>query len=98
MFNKKTYHKTMIFMVLMLLIVFPGFAVKLAVLPELNRPSYLEIRENEVFVLDETAVKVYSLKDCHLVRQFGKKGNGPGELMPNDEIPLQMQLVNAIVF
>lgn len=99
MFNMKTYQKTMIFLLLLLLLsVFPGFAVKLAVLPELNRPSYIDIRENEAYVLDDTVVKVYSLKDCRLLRQFGKKGNGPGELMPNDEIPLQMQLVNGQVF
>jgi hypothetical protein len=99
MFNLKTYQKTRIFLLLLLLLsVFPGFAVKLAVLPELNRPSYIDIRENEAYVLDDTVVKVYSLKDCRLLRQFGKRGNGPGELMPNDEIPLQMQLVNGQVF
>jgi hypothetical protein len=95
----KTYQKTRIFLLLLLLLsVFPGFAVKLAVLPELNRPSFIEIRDDEVYVLDDTVVKVYSLKDCRLLRQFGKRGNGPGELMPNDEIPLQMQLVNGQVF
>jgi hypothetical protein len=99
MFNMKTYQKTRIFLsLLLLLIVSPGFAVKLAVLPELNRPSYIEIRDDEAYVLDDTVVKVYSLKDCRLLRQFGKTGNGPGELMPNDEIPLQMQLVNGQVF
>jgi hypothetical protein len=99
MFNMKTYQKTMMILsLLLLLIVFPGFAVKLAVLPELNLPSYIDIRDDEVYVLDEPVVKVYSLKDCRLLRQFGKKGNGPGELMPNDEIPMQMQLVNGQVF
>ena len=85
-------------MVLMVLMVPRVFAEKLATLPELNRPSYIEIRNEEVYVLDDTAVKVYDLKACRLLRQFGKKGNGPGELMPNDEIPLQMQLVNGEVF
>jgi len=99
MFNKKTYlTKTILLSLLLLLSVSPDFAAKLAVLPELNRPSYIEIRDNEVYVLDEPVVKVYSLKDCRLLRQFGKRGNGPGELMPNDEIPLQMQLVNGEVF
>lgn len=99
MFKMKTYQTTMIFMSLLLyLSVSPGFAVKLAVLLELNRPSYIEIQEDEAYVLDDTVVKVYSMKDCRLLRQFGKKGNGPGELMSNDEIPLQMQLVNGQVF
>ena len=102
MFNMKTFQKTMIFLSLLLLLlslsVFPGFAEKLAVLPELNRPSYIETRDNEVYVLDDTVVKVYSLKDCRLLRQFGKTGNGPGELMPNDEIPLQMQMVDGQIF
>jgi hypothetical protein len=99
MFKMKTYQKTRIFLLLLLLLsVSPGFAVKLAVLPELNRPSFIEIRDDEAYVLDDTVVKVYSMKDCHLIRQFGKRGNGPGELMPNDEIPLEMQLVNGQVF
>lgn len=103
MFKMKTNQKKqtrilMVLIVLTVLMVSPVFAVKLLVLPELNRPSYVDIRENEVYVLDETIVKVYALEDCRLLRQFGKRGNGPGELMPNDEIPLQMQLVNGQVF
>ncbi len=75
-----------------------GFSRKLAALPELNNPTIIESDGKEIYVLDNVEVKVYSLKDYSLLRTFGKKGHGPGELMPNDEIPLQMQVKNGQVF
>jgi hypothetical protein len=97
--RKSMLQKTMIFSVL-LAGVLPSLvlSVQLAVLPELNRPGIIKILGDEIFVLDEVRVKVYSLKDYRLLRQFGKIGDGPGELKPNDEIPLQMQVVNNQVF
>ncbi|UCH97152.1 MAG: hypothetical protein JSV88_09965 [Candidatus Aminicenantes bacterium] len=88
----------MIVILILLLGLSYGFSNKLAALPELNKPSIIEIDGDEIYVLDDVVVKVYSLKARRLLRQFGKKGHGPGELMPNDEIPLQMQLINGQVF
>jgi len=91
--------KVLIIVTLMVgLIVSYGFGERLAVLSELNNPTYIEIDGNEIYVLDDSLVKVFALKDGVLLRSFGKRGNGPGELMPNDEIPLQMRLVNGQVF
>lgn len=93
------FQRTTIFVLLLTCVCLSlGFSKKLAVLPELDRPGIIRIMGNEIFVLDEVRVKVYSLKDFRLLRVFGKKGGGPGELMPNDEIPLQMQTVNGQVF
>lgn len=75
-----------------------GFAKKLAALPQLNNPISIEIDENELYVLDEVVVHVYSLKDYRLLRKFGKKGEGKGELMPNTEVPLVMNIANGNVF
>lgn len=75
-----------------------GFARKLAALPQLNQPISVEIDENELYVLDEVVVHVYSLNDCRLLRKFGKKGEGQGQLMPNSEVPLAMNIANGNVY
>jgi hypothetical protein len=59
---------------------------------DLAKPTQIDIRGEELYVLEEAEVKVYSLKNFQFLRKFGKKGEGPGELIPNPEIPLQMNL------
>jgi hypothetical protein len=73
-------------------------AKKLAVLPELMKPGVMFIQENELFVLDGVTVYVYSLQDYRLMVKFGKRGHGPGELVPNDEITLNMHWVKGNIF
>ena len=75
-----------------------GFAKKSAALPELNNPISIEIDENELYVLDEAVVYVYSLKDYRFLGKFGRKGEGQGQLMPNPEVPLAMNIANGNVF
>ena len=85
-------------MVLFLLIFsFQGFSEKLTVLAELTDPSILEIDGQEIFILDEARVYVYSLQDYGLIRQFGKKGEGPGELKTLQDIPITMQVFKEYV-
>ena len=76
----------------------PGFSKKLAVLPQLTSPIMIEISGDELYVLEEAEVYVYSLKDYRLLRKFGKKGEGPGQLMPNTEVPLAMNIVDGTVY
>jgi hypothetical protein len=38
------------------------------------------VSKGEIFVLQEGTVLVYSIKNTRLLRQFGKSGEGPGEL------------------
>lgn len=90
--------KILMFLLLILLFLSFGFAAKLAVLPEVNRPGFIEIDGNKLYVLDDVEVKIYSMTDYRLLRKFGKVGGGPGELLPNDEIPPQMQVINGEVF
>ncbi len=75
-----------------------GYAEKLSVLPGLNSPTTIEIVDNELFVIDSVVVYVFSLKDYKLVRKFGKRGEGPGELLPNPEISPQMEVLDGKVY
>ena len=67
-------------------------AAELARLPELLHPTMIDIYKDELFVLEEASVHVFSLKDFSLKRSFGKKGEGPGELMSNPDLPNAMQI------
>jgi hypothetical protein len=91
--------KVLMFLLIILLVFLTfGFSEKLAVLPELNRPSFIQIDSHKLYVLDNVEVKTYAMKDYRFLGKFGKPGNGPGELVPNEEIPLQMQLKDGEVF
>jgi hypothetical protein len=74
-----------------------GLSVKLAVLPDIATPDNIECIENELYVLDGVTVFVYSLTDYRLLRTFGKKGEGPGELLPHPELAVQMQFVDETI-
>jgi len=84
--------KSVIIITVFFLLCFYNFGKKLAVLPELNRPGAIEINGEKIFVLDGVSIKTYALKDFRFLTKFGKAGAGPAELIPNDEIPIQMQL------
>lgn len=79
---------------ILLMCVSYGYSEKLSVLAEPHKPGMIEVNDHELFVVDGVMVYVYSLKDYRLVMQFGKRGEGPGELIPDPEIPPQLQLVN----
>jgi hypothetical protein len=76
----------------------PGFSKKLAVLPQLTAPIMIEIDGDKLYVLEDAEVYVYSLKDFRLLRKFGKRGEGPGQLIPDTEVPLAMNIVNGTVY
>ena len=50
------------------------------VLTGLNRPGMIRVSNDELYVIEDATVFVYSINDCQLKRKFGKKGEGPGEL------------------
>lgn len=90
--------KILLLFILLLVFFFMLFSRKLAVLPELMKPGNIEINENNVYILDGVTVCVYSMDDYRLKTRFGKRGQGPGELIPDDEIPLQMRLLEGDIF
>ena len=75
-----------------------GIAKKLANLPQVTTPVTIDIYNDELYVLDETVVYVYSLKDFRLARRFGEKGEGKGQLTPNTEVPLGMNIENGNIY
>lgn len=90
--------KIFILFVLLLLFFSIVFSTKLASLPDLMKPVNIEIDGEKIFVLDGVSVHVYSMSDYRLLTTFGKRGQGPGELVDDDEIPLQMRLLDGEIF
>jgi hypothetical protein len=86
--------KNLFFLILACLIIFTFNlpAEKLSTFTELTDPSMIAIDGNELYVLDDVQVFVYSLKDYRLLRKFGKKGEGPGELRTDSDLPPMMDV------
>ncbi len=55
------------------------FAEEIGLMRGLLNPSRLAIYEEKIFVSDSCKIKIYSKKDLTLVREIGRKGEGPGE-------------------
>lgn len=69
-----------LFLVLLLLSI-NSYAVKVAVLPEMNRPDNFVVDGDDIIINDYISfnIIVYSLKTSELKFQIGKRGQGPGE-------------------
>jgi hypothetical protein len=73
--------KTFILVIILLIFTSPGFPAILGSLPEVLKPDNITVYEDELFVVEGAEISIYSLKDLILKKKFGKKGEGPGELM-----------------
>lgn len=66
--------------IVMILTVAAGlYAEKLAVFPDLMKPSQLVVGKDHIFVGEFPTVYIFSRVDSSLVKQFGKEGEGPKE-------------------
>lgn len=95
--TSRTKQKMGVFFLAMV-VAWPLLGVKQAALPELKVPINMAVDQDHVVILDGVTIYVYSRKDFRLLQSFGKRGQGPGELVPDDELPLQMQLIDGEVW
>jgi hypothetical protein len=70
----------MFLVILSLLMVSFVWAANLGTLEEVLVPEMIQVSGGELYVLEGATIYVYSLKDLTLLRKFGQKGEGPGEL------------------
>ncbi len=84
--------KAALISLLFLYVALPIFCKQLATLPGLLNPTMMETNKKEIFILDGAVVYVYSLDNYKLLRSFGKRGEGPGEILTSPENPLNMKL------
>jgi hypothetical protein len=56
-------------------------ATKVVPLPDLLNPDLIRVDENQMYITEDANIYIYSLKDFHLLKKFGKRGEGPREFM-----------------
>jgi hypothetical protein len=57
----------------------PVRAAKIAVFEDIMKPDMFAVSDERIIITERTSVSIYSLKDFHLIRKFGKEGEGPQE-------------------
>lgn len=81
-------------LLLMLFLTSIGFAEKVADLPDIMKPEFVTVDGNDLFILEKFSINKYSLKTFKLEAKFGKRGEGPGEMM---ETPLICILPDSVL-
>ena len=71
---------------LITLLIFFGLTIfpEIVPLPGLGKPNSITLDENHIYIADWGYISIYALKDFHLEKKFGKRGEGPGEFFLND--------------
>jgi len=71
-----------IFLIILLMLLMGNmvFSKNLGVLPEVLNPENIQVRDNEVFVVEGATIYVFSTENLELIKKMGRKGEGPGEL------------------
>jgi len=90
--------KKSLLLVLFTLMTIASYAVKVGELPDVGKPSMISVNGNELYVGEGCVFSVYSLKDFSLLRQFGKKGEGPGELIERPNYPNKITVLKDRIF
>jgi hypothetical protein len=67
--------------ILIILFLFMSLSARtIGVLKEVMKPDNITIYKDQLYVMEGATVLVYTLPDLDLIRKFGKRGEGPGEL------------------
>ncbi len=73
--------KLIALIIMLPLLVNMTFATKVVPLPDLLQPELIRVDENQMYITEGANIYIYSLKDFHLIKKFGKQGEGPQEFM-----------------
>lgn len=55
------------------------FGERLAILTEVNKPNFMLVDDNQIYIGEKFSIYIYSLETYKLKRKFGKQGEGPEE-------------------
>ncbi len=72
--------KKVVFISLMVLGFSLLFSKNIGPVPGVLKPNMMEVAGNELYIVEGAVISVYSLNGLQLLRQFGREGEGPGEL------------------
>ena len=89
--------KILLIFFIMLGIVISVYPENRGVLPEVMKPSMIDVSEDRLYVMDAEQIHVYSLKELKHINSFGRKGEGPGEYQIIPQMPLRLYADKQIV-
>jgi hypothetical protein len=55
------------------------FAANTVELPDLLDPAAIHVDGNRMYITEHATIYIYSTKDYHLIKKFGRRGEGPKE-------------------
>jgi hypothetical protein len=76
------------------------FAERATTFPDLNRPHQIAVDNDQLYIIDDATIHIYSLKNFALKKAFGKRGEGPQEFKEwsqKDGIVFDAQTDNIVV-
>jgi len=80
-----------IFLILLLMfLTFFLFPRRVGTLPEVMKPDNINIHQDDLFVAEGSSIYIYSLKNLKLRLKFGRKGEGPGEILSVPNYPTRV--------
>jgi hypothetical protein len=101
-FPQRCYMKVALSAGLILLCLFPVYAERVAVLPEIYNAGSIMVDADHIYIVQEATIFIYSIEDHQFLKKFGKRGEGPGEFILSDDnmVDLSVQpeylLVNSV--
>lgn len=69
----------LVFIIFFMIFVSFGFSKKVATISEVLKPSTITIDNEQMYIVENTSIYIYSLEDFKMKKKFGKDGEGPGE-------------------
>jgi hypothetical protein len=65
---------------------------KIAEFHELKKPKTLTMDQSQLYITEDAAIFIYSLKGFKLLKRFGRKGQGPQEFQTLPHIPVAVDV------
>jgi hypothetical protein len=74
------------FLFFILLLPLIVFSEELGKIKGIVRPSRIYLEGDKIFVSDDYRIKIFSNKGFNLIKEIGRKGEGPGEFNTNPRL------------
>jgi len=97
--QKRKFTKTIFFLIVLLLLLSGVYANKIVSFPDIFEPNLIVVDSDQIYIVEETTIYIFSLKDFNLKKKFGKRGEGPSEFkddIQSIEVQPDYILVNSL--
>jgi len=78
--------KKIIFYIIILSAITSAYSKRLAIIPDIGKPSWIRVDSGYIFISDHYSVLIYELKSLKLITTIGREGEGPEEFKTKPRI------------